>query len=53
MDCDDQVATADFSAVPPADRAPEVGLLCNAMEAAAGDLRSPDEPLLGVTAPEA
>jgi AMP nucleosidase len=41
MDCDDQVATADFSAVPPADRAPEVGLLCDAMEAAASDGRYP------------
>jgi len=41
MDCDDQVAAADFSAVPPADRAPEIGLLCDAMEAAASDGRYP------------
>ena len=38
VDFDDRVTLAvDFSAIPAADHAPEIGLLCDAMEAAAGD----------------
>jgi AMP nucleosidase len=49
VNLDGQVAsTVDFSAIPAADRAAEVGLLCDAMEAAAGAGRY---PLLAVERP--
>jgi AMP nucleosidase len=42
MGIDDRVTLAvDFSAIPAADHAPEIGLLCDAMEAAARDGRYP------------
>jgi hypothetical protein len=42
MDLDDRVTLAvDFSAIPAADQASEIGLLCDAMEATAGDGRYP------------